>query len=244
MTTFPGSPRITKGALVSIDLFNPLAGIVIFQYNPENLTRTLTPQVTESSDRFKGPPEEKISASIEINAVDQLERADSTATRLGIYPQLAALEMMIYPKSLAVIANAALSLVGTIEVVPPKAPLTVFIWGIKRVVPVSLTSLSIEEQAFDVNLNPIRAKVSLGLQVLTYNDLPRWSIGNGLFMAHQVAKEVMATLSSAGSLTRISETQRLNPVGQAQAVGQGFRSTGETIGSAGESAYNAARDLF
>ena len=206
MTTFPGSPRIAKGALISVDLFNPLSSVVIFQYNPESLSRSISPKLSQSGDRFEGPPEETISAQIEINAIDQLERAEDRAVQLGVYPQLAALEMMVYPKSLAVIANAALSLLGTIEVVPPKAPLTVFVWGIKRVVPVRLTSLSIEEQAFDANLNPIRAQVSLNLQVLTYNDMSKWNIvGQGLFMAHQIAKEVMATSNSVGNLTRLGD---------------------------------------
>lgn len=230
MTTFPGSPRITKGALVSIDVFNPVSSIVVFQYNPENLSRTLTPQLTASGDRFAGPPQEEIGMTIEINAVDQLERAEALAVRLGIYPQLSALEMMIYPKSLSVIANMALSLIGTIEVVPPKAPLTLLIWGYKRVVPVRLTKLTITEQAFDVNLNPIQASVQLGLRVLTYNDLPRWSIGRGIFLAHQAAKEVMATISSAGSISQIGQAQRLNPAADAGAVGQAARSAGETIG--------------
>jgi len=209
MTTFPGSPRIAKGALISVDLFNPVSSVTIFQYNPESLSRSITPNLTQSGDRFQGPPEETISVTLEINAIDQLERAqnrNAEAARLGIYPQLSALEMMVYPKSAAVLANAVLSRLGTIEMVPPKVPLTVFVWGIKRVVPVRITSLSIEEQAYDVNLNPIRAQVSLGLTVLTYNDLSRWNlIGKGLFMAHQIAKEVMATSSSIGNITRLGE---------------------------------------
>lgn len=209
MTTFPGSPRIAKGALISVDLFNPVSSVTIFQYNPESLSRSITPNLTQSGDRFQGPPEETISVTLEINAIDQLERSqnrNAEAARLGIYPQLSALEMMVYPKSAAVLANAVLSRLGTIEMVPPKVPLTVFVWGIKRVVPVRITSLSIEEQAYDVNLNPIRAQVSLGLTVLTYNDLSRWNlIGKGLFMAHQIAKEVMATSSSIGNITRLGE---------------------------------------
>ncbi|MEM9904091.1 MAG: hypothetical protein AAF921_03595 [Cyanobacteria bacterium P01_D01_bin.44] len=209
MTTFPGSPRIAKGALISVDLFNPLSSVVIFQYNPESLSRTITPKLSKSGDRFEGPPEETISANIEINAIDQLERANdktAAAVRLGIYPQLSALEMMVYPKSVSVLANAVLSRLGAIEIVPPKAPLTVFVWGVKRVVPVRLTSLAIEEQAYDVNLNPIRAQVSLGMTVLTYHDLSRWNrVGQGLFMAHQIAKEVMATSSSLDNISRLGE---------------------------------------
>ncbi len=119
---------------------------------------------------------------------------------MGIYPTLASLEMMLYPKSAVVIANEVLLNLGIIEVIPPEAPLTVLVWGSKRVVPVRLTELSITEEAFDPNLNPIRAKVNLGLRVLTYQDLGLLSPGGALFMAHQLAKEVMATIGGVGAI--------------------------------------------
>jgi hypothetical protein len=113
---------------------------------------------------------------------------------------LASLEMLIYPKSIPTIANEALAAVGVIEVVPPEAPLTLFVWGVKRVLPVRITSFSITEEAFDPNLNPIRASVNLGLQVLTYHDLGLLSAGGALFMAHQIIKEVMATINGVGTI--------------------------------------------
>jgi hypothetical protein len=213
MTTFPGSPKLQKGAIIGLDPANPLASVVIFQYNPDTLTRTLTPQTTSSSDasrsevlRLKGPPEETISLDIEIDATDQLEKGDSNTLSMGIYPALAALEMLLYPKSALVIANEVLAAVGIIEIIPPEAPLALFVWGVKRVLPVRLTSFSITEQAFDPNLNPILAKVSLGMRVLNYMDLGLLSVGGALFMAHQVAKEVMATISSVGSISSLPST--------------------------------------
>lgn len=213
MTTFPGSPKLQKGAIIGLDPANPLASVVIFQYNPDTLTRTLTPQTTSSSDasrsevlRLKGPPQETISLDIEIDATDQLEKADSNALSMGIYPALAALEMLLYPKSALVIANEVLAAVGIIEIIPPEAPLALFVWGVKRVLPVRLTSFSITEQAFDPNLNPILAKVSLGMRVLNYMDLGLLSVGGALFMAHQVAKEVMATISSVDSISSLPST--------------------------------------
>ena len=207
MTTFPGSPRLLRGAIVGIDPLNPLASVIIFQYNPDTLTRTLQPQTIggdggERSEalRLKGPPAEDIKLDVEIDAADQLERANPVATSMGIYPQLSALEMLIYPKSALVIANTALLAVGTIEVIPPMAPFTLFIWGPKRVLPVRLTQFSITEEAYDTDLNPIRAKVSLGLRVLSYNDLPLTHPGYGLFLAHQVMKEAMATVGSIGGI--------------------------------------------
>jgi hypothetical protein len=208
MTTFPNSPRLLKGAIVGIDEFNPLASVIVFQYNPDTLTRTLQAQAVggEGGDRsealrLKGAPVESISLEVDIDATDQLERAENTAVSMGVYPQLSALEMLIYPKSALVLANTALLAVGTIEVIPPTAPLTLFIWGPKRVLPVRLTSFSITEEAYDANLNPIRAKVSLSLRVLSYNDLPLSHPGYSLFLAHQLVKEAMATIGSVNDLS-------------------------------------------
>jgi hypothetical protein len=206
MTTFPGSPRLLKGAIVGIGPFNPLPTVILFQYNPDTLTRTLQAQTVGegSADRseamrLKGAPTETIKLDVEIDATDQLETAAVTAVGLGIYPQLSALEVLIYPESSLVITNALLMSLGTIEVIPPLAPFTLFIWGPQRVLPVRLTDFSITEEAHDVNLNPIRAKVSLGLRVLTYNDLPLTHEGYGIFLAHQVIKETMAQVGSVGS---------------------------------------------
>ena len=210
MTTFPGSPRLLKGAIVGIDPLNPLASVIVFQYNPETLTRTLTPQMAGGTGgdrsealRLKGAPIEAITVAVEIDATDQLEKADALAVGMGVYPQLSALEMLIYPKSALVIANTVLLALGTIEIIPPEAPMTLFIWGPKRVLPVRLTQFGITEEAYDVNLNPIRAKVTLGLQVLSYNDLPLSHPGYALFLAHQVVKETMATISSVGSISSL-----------------------------------------
>lgn len=210
MTTFPGSPRLLKGAIVGIDIFNPLASVILFQYNPDTLTRRLQAQISgEGGDktealRLKGAPQETISLDIEIDATDQLEKAEGSAVSMGIYPQLSALEMLIYPKSSVVIANTVLLATGTIEVIQPVAPLTLFIWGPKRVLPVRLTEFSIIEEAYDVKLNPIRAKVSLGLRVLSYNDLPLTHPGYSIFLAHQVVKETMATIGSVNNLAAVA----------------------------------------
>jgi hypothetical protein len=195
--------------LVGFDLFNPLASVVVFQYNPDTVTRTLEPQTGAQHGaraevmRLAGAPLEKIDMEVEIDATDPLEQADAVATRVGIYPQLSALEMLLYPKSALVIANTIALALGTIEVIPPEAPFTLLIWGAKRVVPVKLTQFKITEEAHDVNLNPLRAKVVLQFQVLSYNDLPVTHPGYSVFLAHQIVKETMAVLGSAGNLARL-----------------------------------------
>ena len=210
MTTFPNSPRLIKGAIIGIDIFNPVSSVILFQYNPETLTRTLKAKTSgegaNSSEalRLEGAPEESITLDIEIDATDQLEKGEDIATSMGIYPQLSALEMLIYPKSSLVIANTVLLAAGSIEIIPPIAPLTLFIWGPKRVLPVRLTSFSITEDAYDTNLNPIRAKVSLGLSVLSYSDLPVTHPGYHLFLAHQVVMETMATMGRVNDLSAVA----------------------------------------
>ncbi|WP_144109695.1 hypothetical protein [Paraburkholderia sp. BCC1886] len=207
MSTYTNGPRLLKGAIVGIDLFNPLASVIVFQYNPDTLTRTLQPQgmSSQSGDRdeamrLKGAPIETIRIDVEIDATDQLEAGDSTALSFGIYPQLSQLEMLIYPKSALVVANTVLLAAGTIEIIPPMAPFTLFIWGLKRVLPVRLTDFSITEEAHDPQLNPLRAKASLGLRVLSYNDLSLTNPGYHLFLTHQIVKETMATIASVNTI--------------------------------------------
>lgn len=196
-----------KGALIGVDPVNPYTSIITFQYNPDTLRRTLEAQAAGAPKttstvarsealRLRGAPVENITLDIEVDATDQLAKGDPTATDMGVYPQLSALEMLLYPKSNLVIANTILALTGSIELIPPEAPLTLFIWGPKRVLPVRLTTFSITEEAYDVDLNPIRASVNLGLRVLSYSDLSLTHPGYYLFLAHQVTKEVMAMIGS------------------------------------------------
>lgn len=203
MGSFPGSPRTLRGAIVAVDPASPLSRLVIFQYNPDQVSRTLRPrgvptgQAVGPADahRVWGAPVETITLTVEIDATDQLETGDPIAATTGIAPQLSALEMLLYPSSALVIANAALLLAGTIEILPPEGPLTVLVWGPGRAVPVRLESLTITEQAFDQALFPIRASVQLSVQVLSYNDLPVTDPGYALFVVHQVLKEAMATVA-------------------------------------------------
>lgn len=211
MTSFANSPRLTKGAIAVIDLFNPISSAIAFQYNPDTLTRSIQPQGAGNQGgdrseavRLKGAPVETIKVDIELDSTDQLEERDTLAKSLGIYPQLSALEMLAYPKSALVIANTALMFAGTLEIVPPMGPMTFFIWGYKRILPVRLTDLSITEEAYDTKLNPIRAKVSLGMRVLSYNDLSVMAPGYHLFLTHQIVKETMVTIGSVKDIASVA----------------------------------------
>jgi hypothetical protein len=195
------SPLLRKGAIVLLDATTgvPLDTINL-QYNPDSITRSLKPQsVGEEADRseilrLKGPPIETIDCEIEIDATNQLADGDSTAMRLGIQPRLSALELLVYPSSAVLIANEVLSLAGTIEILPMESALTVFVWSTTRITPVRITDLKITEEAFDPQLNPIRAKVSLNMRVLNINDVGFLTPAGALYMIYQTGKEAMASL--------------------------------------------------
>jgi hypothetical protein len=175
--------------------------VIKFQYNPDEVTRSLKPQaVSDEPDRteifrLKGPPVETIRCTIEIDATDMLAVADPTTLAFGIQPQLSALELLVYPTSQVLIANEILSLLGTIEILPMESLLTLFVWSKTRVTPVRITDLDITEEAFDPQLNPIRARVALGMRVLNVNDVGFLTPAGSLYMAYQMQKEALAALS-------------------------------------------------
>lgn len=204
MPTTSQAPKVLKGAIVALDLVTSEQRTIVFQYNPATLSRTLQPPVTEPAGnggaralalRYKGAPVESLNVDIDINAADQLERGDNTTQELGIYPQLAVLEMLLYPKSADVLASDALLDKGQIEVASGyDAPFTLFVWGPQRVLPVTVTSFSITEEIFDTNLNPILASIKLGLRAISYSDLISSHKGYNLFMTYQKNKERLATM--------------------------------------------------
>jgi hypothetical protein len=208
MSSFPNSPYILKGGIVLLDPTTAQAQrIIVLQYNPDTLTRSFQVQaVAEGGDRsealrLKGPPVETFKVEAEIDATDQLEapKDNRTTVDYGIHPQISVLESIVYPKSTEAQENFTLAQTGTLEIMPMQAPLTLFVWSSKRILPVRLTEFSVTEEAFDTKLNPIRAKVSLGMRALSYDDLGFSTKGGSLFLAYQQQKERMAALSKAGT---------------------------------------------
>lgn len=208
MTTFPNSPKLIKGGLVLIDPETAMVQrIIALQYNPDSLSRSFQIKGVgaEGGDRsealrLKGPPVETIKVEAELDATDQLEFAEAKATAVGIHPQLAALETIVYPTSGQLLANNRLAQAGKLEITPMETPLTLFVWSKTRVVPVRLTEFSVTEEAFDPALNPIRAKVSLGMRVLTVDDVGFSHKAGTLFMSYLQVKEQLAAQSQGGSL--------------------------------------------
>jgi hypothetical protein len=209
------TPRLVKGGIVQIDVTTgaPLR-VIALQYNPDTLTRTLQVQATSSEQRpgdqsqalrLKGPAIETLKLEAEIDATDRLEFPDQNAdaVALGIHPQLAALELLVHPTSTALQANDALASSGVLEILPIEAPLTLFVWSKQRIVPVRITDLSITEEAFDTALNPIRAKMSLGMRVLSVDDLGFDHRGGMLFMGYLRNKEALAARAGSVALSAL-----------------------------------------
>ena len=202
MSSFPNSPRLIKGGLVLVDADTArVLSVISLQYNSDSLTRTLQVQTTggQAADRvepvrFKGPAVETFKLDADIDATDQLEFPDQNpnAGPFGIAPQLALLESLVQPSAAQLAAVDAQAGSGTLEIAPMLAPLAMFVWGKNRIVPVKVTDFSITEEAFDPSLNPIRAKVSLGLRVMSTDDLGFSSRGGSLFMAYLQSREQLA----------------------------------------------------
>ncbi len=201
-TGYPRAPRMLRGGFVRLDpTTRATLDVVVFQYNPDSLTRTIQPRAIggEPGDRLEvlrltGPPHETLKFDAEIEATDQLERPDDTVASHGLLPALAVLERLITPPTQDLIALDALFDRGTFEVAPVEAPLTVLVWGVKRAVPVLVSSLTITEEAFDPHLRPIRVKASFECKVLTSSDLPMAHLGGSLYIAYRQGVEQLAQL--------------------------------------------------
>ena len=204
MTASPISPRLVKGGIVTMDPDTSVVQTVIaLQYNPDSLSRTLQIQAVAGGQdgvrvdalRLRGPAIETIKLEAELDATDQLEnpKKNKVTVQYGLHPQLAQLEMLVNPTVEALSSDNGMANSGALELIRLEQPLTLFVWSKSRVVPVRLTDFSITEEAFDLNLNPIRAKVSLGLRVLNVDDLGFDSPGGHMFMAYLGNKQKLAS---------------------------------------------------
>ena len=211
-TSSPISPRLVKGGIVTMDPNTSMVkSVIALQYNPDSLSRTLQIQsmpggqdgVRVDALRLRGPATETIKLEAELDATDQLEfpNQNPVTVQFGLQPQLAQLEMLINPSVETLLADDSMANAGTLEIIPLEQPLTLFVWSKSRVVPVRLTEFSITEEAFDTQLNPIRAKVSLGMRVLSVDDLGFQHPGGHLYMAYLSNKESLASQAKSVALT-------------------------------------------
>lgn len=212
MNDFADIPKPIRAGIVTVDTdTGATLGVIVLQFNPDSMDRSVQPQAAGGTAdtsgtgtdgdknealRLKGPAEEQWKFTAEIDSTDQLEIAAPD----GIGPQLASLEMLVQPTTEQLTEATTKSSKGAIEINPIETPLTLFTWGNKRVVPVRLTTLDINEQAFDVNLNPIRASLSIELKVLTVSDLPAGHPGAAYYVAYLASKQRLAAQATGGRL--------------------------------------------
>ena len=205
-TASPIAPRVAKGGLVAFRPPDPVPVVIAFQYNPDEVQRTLQLRGSEGggrgdASRVSGPPGETLSFKVEIDAADQLAApaANPITVQNGLHPVIAALEALLFPPYALVVANEALAMAGSAFIQGEEAPLVLLVWGQRRIVPVRLDSLTIREQAFDQALNPIRVEVDLAATVQTYRDLEVTNPGYWVYLAAFGQKEVMAALNTFGT---------------------------------------------
>ena len=212
MNASPISPRLVKGGIVTMDPdTSALQGVIALQYNPDTLTRSLQIQAVPGGQdgvrvdalRLRGPAIETIKLEAELDATDQLEfpTQNPIAVQYGLQPQLAQLEMLVNPTVETLQADDAMASSGTLEIIPLEQPLTLFVWSKSRVVPVRITDFSITEEAFDPNLNPIRAKISLGLRVLNVDDLGFSHPGGRIYMTYLSNKQQLASKATSVAIS-------------------------------------------
>lgn len=205
------SPKLVKGGLVVLDAASgAVKRTIALQYNPDTLSRSYQVQGVGGEGggdraqpfRLKGPAVQTIKLEAEIDATDALEQPgqNANAVQYGIAPQLAVLEALVNPSVAELMTLKAQAASGTLEILPPEAPLVLFIWGAHRIVPVRVTDFSITEEAFDPALNPMRAKVSLGLRVMSTDDLGFDHRGGSIFINHLRTREELAGKTGAASL--------------------------------------------
>ncbi|MGH7901618.1 MAG: hypothetical protein ACRENZ_07760 [Thermodesulfobacteriota bacterium] len=217
-------PYLLRGALIEYgsDFLGPLPNIVIFQFNPETLTRNIQipTRPTGSSSRETNQagevPVEKITLTAHFSAADQLNTNHPLARVFGVGPRLAALEKMVHPAGkISGLIGAALDAIGDAlgmgddnpsQPIPrEKYPRILFIWGLTRVLPVVIESMSITEQQYDSLLNPIQAEVSIGLSVNTLDPCSEDKIAKGALEYSNLAKEAQAILNLANTVEQVAE---------------------------------------
>lgn len=211
---------LLRGALIEYgsDFLGPLPNVVIFQFNPETMSRVIQipprpggPAARETAQAGE-PPVEKITIKAAFSAADQLDGGDKLARAFGIGPPLAALEKMVYPSNiLGGLVGKAIDAIGDAlglggggeapcQPIPREQyPRILFIWGLTRVLPVVIDSMSITEQQYDSLLNPVRAEVSIGMSVNPIGKCSNDVIGKGALDYTNLAKEAQAISNLANT---------------------------------------------
>lgn len=213
--------RMLRGALIEYgsDFLGPIPNVVIFQFNPESLIRSIqipprnTGATARETSQAGEAPVEKVTVNAVFSAADALNDNKALARAFGVGPQIAALEKMVYPSGkLSGLIGAAIDAIGSAiagagpdsgptQPIPREPqPRILFIWGLTRLVPVMIESMTITEQQYDYLLNPVEAQVSIGLAVVPPSQCSDDVIGKGALEYTNVAKEAQAALNLANTI--------------------------------------------
>jgi len=219
-------PFLMRGAMIEYgsDFLGPLPNVVIFQFNPESLTRTIqipprpSGAAARETTQAGEPSIEKISLKAQFSAADGMGTGNVLARTMGVGPRLAAFEKMVNPASkLSGLIGAAIDAIGSAlglgggaseprQVIPrEKYPRILFIWGPFRVLPVVIESMSITELQYDFLLNPIQADVTIGLAVNVIDNCSDDTVGKGALEYSNMAKDAQAMLNLANTIGQIAE---------------------------------------
>jgi hypothetical protein len=219
-------PYLLKGALIEYGtaLIGPIPNVVIFQFNPESLTRSMKiprrPGGASGRENTQAgeKPLETISFKASFSAADELNENKALARLFGVGPRLAALEKMVNPSSeIAGLIGAAIDAIGSAlgiggggdaptQAIPrEKYPKIIFIWGLTRVLPVVIDSMRIAELEYDAILNPIRAEVDIELTVNAVDSCSDDVLAKGALEYSTIAKEVQAMANLANTAEQIVE---------------------------------------
>ena len=207
--TSPLAPKMLKGAFIRLDVtgIGIAPQIVVFQYNPETLSRKFKPYEKPVDKEGTKPdptaqdapydPDEEMDVVVELDATDDLEEPEQHPITMvsGVADRIAALEMLMYPSDeLGLLSSAVASLAGALGIgvsapIPKRreSPTVLLVWGPGRIVPVKISSFAVEEQAFNAALYPIRAKVTVGVKVLTEDYFTAKQLGRDLSAADEMA---------------------------------------------------------
>jgi hypothetical protein len=229
------SGKYFRGAFIEFtsSFLVPIPNIILFQYNPETLTHTWSPAAPAAAPASSaqgagtgnplavtGVPGEEFSFSLALDSsdivADGFAPASALASLSGIYPTLAALELLLFPSTSG--GGSALSLAtsvgggllggsasaGVQRSVPVSVvPTVLFVWGPGRILPVRVTTLRITEKLYDGTLLvPTHADVEIGLKVLTQNEID--ALDDGLVKdLVQTAYDAMSVLRQGLALANI-----------------------------------------
>ena len=210
-----------RGALIEYgtNLIGPIPNVVIFQFNPEQLSRALqvparpTGATQRETTQAGEKTFEKITFQAHFSAANMLDEDKALARLFGIGPQLAALEKMVQPSAkIAGLIGAAIDAIAG-ALAPPatpaqpipreKYPRILFIWGATRVLPVTIDSMTIVEQEYDFMLNPVRAHVDITLSVIAVDLGSDDVIARGALEYSTLAKEAMAIANLANTAEQV-----------------------------------------